>query len=72
MDKKTGNISRQMFLYIEKQIHSLEMIIDIYNYIASNYKDISEEAIDTIINYFINKKYKLKNASSVKKKILIL
>ena len=72
MDKKTGNISRQMFLYIEKQIHSLEMIIDIYNYIASNYKDISEEAIDTIINYFINKKYKLKNASfilSVLKKI---
>ena len=65
MDKKAGNISRQMFLYIEKQIHSFKMIIDIYNYIASNYKDISEETIDTIINYFINKKYKLKNASFI-------
>ncbi len=41
------------------------MFIDIFNYIASNYKDISEEAIDTIINYFMNKKYNLKNSSFI-------
>ena len=56
--QRFNDIERFLYGAIEKYILSQEIIINIYIYFITNYKDISEKVIESIINYFIKlKKY---------------
>ena len=57
------DISRFMESTIEKYIQSNQTITDIYLYVASNYKDISQNVIDRISTYFTKNKDQLNGES---------
>ena len=44
---------------IERYISSLEILNDIYKFLLINYKDISQNAVESVINYFSNKTVKI-------------
>ena len=57
------DISRFMEDTIEKYIQSNQAITDIYLYVASNYKDISQNVIERISTYFTKNKDQLNGES---------
>ena len=61
VDKK--NIQNFMQKTIQENIKFLDIIRDIYLFIATNYKDISNYAIDHITNFLTSKTYKLDTES---------
>ena len=61
VDKK--NIQNFMQKVIQENIKFLDIIRDIYLFIATNYKDISNYAIDHITNFLTSKTYKLDTES---------
>ena len=63
IDKKISRGKYFMENIIEKDIKSLDLINDIYLYLSSNYKDISNNIVDHITNYFIRN---LQNKNIVK------
>ena len=69
LDKKTFTGKFFMENTIEKDFRSPEIINDIYLYLSSNYKDISNKLIEHITNYFI-RIIKNKNAVPKVEKIL--
>ena len=60
LDKKLSIAKSFMEDTIEKDIQSSELINKIYLYLSSNYKDLSNNVIDCITNYFIKKNNSLK------------
>ncbi len=63
IDKKTNEAKKFMEKTIETYIKSFQTISDIYLHLATNFNDISKEAIDSITNYFTKNKDRLKGQS---------
>ena len=63
IDQKYRGIKEFMERTIEENIRSVKTLTDIYLYLASNYKDISQEVIERITTYFTNNKENLNGES---------
>ena len=58
-DKNHQDMNKLIQNTIEKYIKSVQTLTDIYINLASNYKDVSKNVVDSITNYFTKNKDKL-------------